>query len=123
MSRRGGPFSRHRASSCDLVTVHKPSTPVPDSPECRDTVQVKERVMTQTMSTNGRMQRKSLNDQIDRLDGILDGLADALNESVAGAVRDVVGEVVRQAVEASIKQVLSNPDLLKAALAQHAPVA
>ena len=35
---------------------------------------------------NGRS-RKSLADQIDRLDQILDGLADGLNEAVASAVK------------------------------------
>jgi hypothetical protein len=64
-----------------------------------------------TMDRNERVARKSLGDQIDRLDGILDGLAEALNESVADAVRNVVGQVVRQAVEVSIKEVLASPDL------------
>ena len=33
-----------------------------------------------TMSPNGRTQRRSLAEQIDRLDTILDGLAEALND-------------------------------------------
>jgi hypothetical protein len=62
--------------------------------------------MTATM-TNGKT-RKSLSEQIDRLDGILDGLADNLNEAVAAAVRDATTSAVRQA----LVEVLSNPDVL-----------
>ena len=72
---------------------------------------------------NARTARKSLADQIDRLDGILDGLAEALNESVADAVKDVIAETVRQAVHAAVTEVLSSPDLMRAALEKHAPVA
>jgi len=77
--------------------------------------------MTQT--NNGRLQRKSLANEIDRLDGILDGLDEALAGAVEMAVRDVTGKVVREAVEATLREVLSNPELIRAALAQHAPVA
>jgi hypothetical protein len=72
---------------------------------------------------NARTARKSLADQIDRLDTILDGLAEALNESIADAVKDVIAETVRQAVHAAVTEVLSSPDLLRAALEKHAPVA
>src|SRR3954453_11742122 len=77
--------------------------------------------MTQT--NNGRLQRKSLANEIDRLDGILDGLDEALAGAVEMAVRDVTGKVVREAVEATLREVLSSPELIRAALAQHAPVA
>jgi hypothetical protein len=63
------------------------------------------------MQTNGQT-RKSLAEQIDRLDGILDGLADGLNEAVSTAVRDAVTLAVRQALQAVVAEVLSNPDLL-----------
>jgi hypothetical protein len=79
--------------------------------------------MTTTTNSNGRAVRKSLADQIDRLDGILDGLADALNESVAEAVRDVITQAVTEAVQAAITEVLSSPELLRAALARHEPPA
>jgi hypothetical protein len=49
---------------------------------------------------NARAARKSLGDQIDRLDGILDGLAEALNGAVAGAVRGVIAQTTREAVHA-----------------------
>jgi hypothetical protein len=77
--------------------------------------------MTTTTNTNGRTMRKSLADQIDRLDGILDGLANALNESVAQAVRDVITQAVTEAVQAAVTEVLSSPELLRAALARHEP--
>jgi hypothetical protein len=79
--------------------------------------------MTTTTNSNGRAARKSLADQIDRLDGILDGLSDALNESVAQAVRDVITQAVTDAVQAAVTEVLSSPDLLRAALARHEPPA
>jgi hypothetical protein len=75
-----------------------------------------------TASLNhARMPRKSLGEQIDRLDGILDGLAEALNEAVADAVRDAVGLAVRQAVESTVRELLGQPHLLQAALALHQP--
>jgi hypothetical protein len=77
--------------------------------------------MTTTTNGNGRTMRKSLADQIDRLDGILDGLAEALNESVAQAVRDVITHAVTEAVQAAVTEVLSCPDLLRAALARQEP--
>jgi hypothetical protein len=79
---------------------------------------LKETEMAST-TLNGHSQRKTLSTQLDRLDVILDGLAEALNESVADAVKDVVGQVVRESVETTIREVLANQDLLKAALARH----
>src|SRR5262245_66223003 len=65
-----------------------------------------------TTTTNGRT-RKSLAEQIDRLDAILDGLADALNEAVADAVRDAVTAAVQEAVHAAVVEVLTNAELRK----------
>src|SRR5262245_50934988 len=77
--------------------------------------------MTHTgINSNVSMPRKQLSSQLDRLDTILDGLDAALSGAVADAVQGVVGQVVKEAVEASIKEVLGNPELLRAALAQHA---
>jgi hypothetical protein len=61
-----------------------------------------------TMASNGKL-RKSLADQIDRLDGILDGLADALNGAVASAVKDAVGQAVREAVQSLTVEIQSHP--------------
>jgi hypothetical protein len=63
--------------------------------------------MTTTMNPNGRV-RKSLAEQIDRLDGILDGLADGLNEAVANAVQQAVALAVKEAVKAVLTEILGN---------------
>jgi len=76
--------------------------------------------MTVTTSTNGRA-RKSLAEQIDRLDGILDGLAEALNGVVADAVQQAVGLAVKEAVTAVLTEVLSNPTVLEKLRAAAAP--
>jgi hypothetical protein len=65
-----------------------------------------------TTTTDGRT-RKSLAEQIDRLDAILDGLADALNEAVADAVKDAVTAAVQEAVHAAVVEVLTNAELRK----------
>jgi len=66
--------------------------------------------MTATTSTNGRT-RKSLAEQIDRLDGLLDGLAENLTEAVTAAVDSAVKEAmtaaVREAVRAAVVEVLT----------------
>jgi hypothetical protein len=62
-----------------------------------------------TTGANGRAQRKSLAEQIDRLDLILDGLADGLQEAVAMAVQ----QAVSTAVQVAVREVLSNPELLR----------
>jgi hypothetical protein len=70
---------------------------------------------TTTTNTNGRT-RKSLAEQIDRLDAILDGLGDALTESVAVAVSQAVGRAVKEAVQAVLAEALTNPALRGRAL-------
>jgi hypothetical protein len=67
--------------------------------------------MTVTTSANGQA-RRTLAEQIDRLDGILDGLADGLNEAVAGAVREATARAVQDAVRRALVEVLTNPDVL-----------
>src|SRR4051812_23409056 len=65
--------------------------------------------MTATMNANGKTIRKSLAEQIDRLDQILDGLADAINQTVTVTVQDAV----RDAVQIAITEVLANAELQK----------
>src|ERR1051325_2399785 len=65
---------------------------------------------TATMSPNGRPVRKNLASQLDRLDSILDALSDGLNQAVASVVEDAVSK----AVAVAGKEVLTNPDLLRA---------
>jgi hypothetical protein len=85
-----------------------------------DPTTCKEKAVTTNLN-HARVPRKSLGEQIDRLDGILDGLAEALNGAVADAVRDAVGLAVRQAVESTVRELLGQPQLLRAALALHQP--
>jgi hypothetical protein len=66
--------------------------------------------LMQTVLTNSKV-RKSLSEQIDRLDKILDGLAQALNGAVADAVTQAVSLAVKEAVQTVLTEVLSNPDL------------
>jgi hypothetical protein len=70
-----------------------------------------------TTNQNGKTARKSLSEQIDRLDDILDGLAENLNaavvDAVAGAVKDAVTVAVQEAVHAAILEVLTNAELRK----------
>jgi hypothetical protein len=63
--------------------------------------------MANTSSANGRTQRKSLAEQIDRLDAILDGLAEGINDTVVAAVQGAVQAAVRTAVA----EVLTNEEL------------
>lgn len=64
-----------------------------------------------TTMTNGRA-RKTLSDQLDRLDSILDGLSEALTESVAAAVKAATAQAVQQAVQATLTEILTSPELL-----------
>jgi hypothetical protein len=77
---------------------------------------------TTTTNADGRA-RKSLAEQIDRLDAILDGLSDALNESVAAAVSQAVGRAVKEAVQAVLAEVLTNPAFREQALPADVPPA
>jgi hypothetical protein len=63
-----------------------------------------------TSTNNNRPQRQTLASQIDRLETILAGLTDTLGQTVAEAVQDAVGK----AVELAVKEVLTNPELLRA---------
>src|SRR6516225_8170299 len=67
--------------------------------------------MTTTMTNTDGRTRKSLAEQIDRLDAILDGLGDALNEAVAAAVSEAAGRAIKEAVQAVLAEVLTNPAL------------
>jgi hypothetical protein len=67
--------------------------------------------MTTKVNMNGQA-RKSLAEQIDRLDSMLDGLADGLNDAIAAAVKDAVGMAVQQAVQVVMREMLTSPELL-----------
>jgi hypothetical protein len=63
-----------------------------------------------TTNADGRA-RKSLAEQIDRLDAILDGLSEALQGAVTAAVTEAVGVAVKEAVQGVLAEVLTNPAL------------
>jgi hypothetical protein len=67
---------------------------------------------TTTTVTNGRA-RKSLAEQIDRLDSILDGLSEALQGAVSEAVTEAVGLAVKEAVKCVLAEVLTSPEFLE----------
>src|SRR5688572_29651921 len=73
--------------------------------------------MTMTIATMNGRTRKSLAEQIDRLDSILDGLAENLNDAVATAaingIKDVVALAIQEGVGSALIEVLSNPELRK----------
>ena len=74
-----------------------------------------------TTNADGRA-RKSLAEQIDRLDAILDGLSEALEGAVATAVSQAVGVAVKEAVQGVLAEVLTNSALRERALpAEHPP--
>jgi hypothetical protein len=56
--------------------------------------------------------RKTLSEQIDKLDSILDGLSENLNQAVADAVRDATHAAVQEAVQRALVEVLTSPDIL-----------
>jgi hypothetical protein len=69
--------------------------------------------MTTLTNTTDRVARKSLAEQIDRLDRLLDGLAQGINDTVVRAVQEAVGLAVQQAVQAALVEVLTNAQIHK----------
>ncbi len=74
-----------------------------------------------TATSNGKAPRKTLADQLDRLDGIIDALATGLNETVAEVVKQAVTVAVQQAIEGVVQAVVQNPELLLALVGQVLP--
>jgi hypothetical protein len=74
-----------------------------------------------TTTFNGKSHRKTLADQLDRLDGIIDALATGLNETVAEVVKQAVSVAVQLALEGLVQAVLSNPELLRGLIAKIMP--
>src|SRR5262249_56693570 len=72
-----------------------------------------------TNTTNSRPQRQTLASQIDRLETILSGLPATLGEAVTEALQSAIG----QAVELAVKEVLTNPEVMRAVQAQTAVTA
>ena len=76
---------------------------------------------TNAAVADGKARRKTLADQLDRLDRVIDDLADGLNETVAQVVTQAVTTAVKQAVEGLAQAVLSNPELLRTLAEQLSP--
>jgi len=66
-----------------------------------------------TPHSNGRRDsRRSLADEIDRLDQLLDGLAEAIPATVADCIKDSVRDAVAEAVKTTLVEIASRPELL-----------
>jgi hypothetical protein len=63
--------------------------------------------------------RRTLAQEIDRLDAILDGLADALNSAVADAVRTAVGHAVREALRDAVTRLPVVPNCVRCERGRH----
>src|SRR5262245_24534961 len=72
---------------------------------------------------DGRARRKTLSDQLDRLDGIIDDLSEGLNQAVAHVVQQSVTTAVQQAIEGLMQAVVANPELLRTLADRLAPPA
>ena len=73
------------------------------------------------LNGNGRPQRKTLANQLDRLDNTIDALADGVNRAVADAVREAVASAVQQAVGLVLRELLSKPEVLRQLAGQVLP--
>src|SRR5215470_537784 len=68
---------------------------------------------TNAAVADGRARRKTLSDQLDRLDGIIDDLSEGLNQAVAHVVQQSVTTAVGQAIEGLLQAVVANPELVR----------
>ena len=68
--------------------------------------------ITLNPTANGRLPRKNLSDQLDRLDRILDGLDGALAGAITEAVKDAVSTSVAEAVRVTLIEIVTNPDVI-----------
>src|SRR6266567_4548749 len=78
---------------------------------------------TSVAGADGKARRKTLSDQLDRLDGVIDDLSEGLHQAVAHVVGQAVTQAVQQAVEGLMQTVLNNPELLRNLAAQLGPPA
>ena len=75
-----------------------------------------------TAPMNGAQQRKTLANQLDRLDNIIDAMADGLPKTIADVVCQAISAALPQAIQAVITQVLSQPEVLRQLAGLNAPV-
>ena len=76
--------------------------------------------MANDAKLNGQPPRKSLSEQLDRLDGIIDALDGCLGEVVADAVNKAAAEAARQTAEIVAGQKLTNNEAASARAVQAA---
>jgi hypothetical protein len=65
-----------------------------------------------TPAANGRVERKTLAQLLDKFDLMIDGLDRAIAEAVGDAVRSAVGAAVGEALRAAVVELATNPDLV-----------
>src|SRR5262244_1843748 len=65
------------------------------------------------MVANDRPHRKTLSDQLDRLDAVIDDLSDGLNQAVAHTVERGVSTAVERAVQSVLQAALANPEVAR----------
>ena len=69
--------------------------------------------MAITATLNGRREpRRSLSQELDRLDKMLDGLAEAIPSTIADSVKETVATAVAEAFRATLMEVVANPDII-----------
>ena len=68
---------------------------------------------TTTTVAHDRPHRKTLSDQLDRLDGVIDDLSDGLNQAVAHAVERGVSTAVEKAVQGVLQAALASPEVAR----------
>src|SRR5262245_48243261 len=68
---------------------------------------------TTTTVANDRPRRKTLSEQLDRLDGVIDNLSDGLNQAVAHAVERGVSTAVERAVQGVLQAALASPEVAR----------
>jgi hypothetical protein len=75
---------------------------------------IEEQTMTANLNPrlNGNPPRKSLAQQLDRLDSILDGLDQGLSGAISDALKEIVPTVVAETLKATLLEIVTNPDIL-----------
>jgi hypothetical protein len=68
---------------------------------------------TTTTVANDKPCRKTLSDQLDRLDGVIDDLSDGLNQAVSHAVERGVSTAVEKAVQGVLQAALASPEVAR----------
>src|SRR5262245_24949707 len=68
---------------------------------------------TTTAAADGRPRRKTLSQQLDRLDGVIDDLSDGLNQAVAHAVERGVSTAVERGVQSVLQAALADPEVAR----------